>query len=122
MTVLSKTLLAALLISVGFAAGFAARSRRGDEASPAPDAWLVGSPMPRHGSGGAISYTDEAFLKADVPLPEIETLDAKIKFVIGSPEGAGQGRSVGSRPASGFWVQPLEFRLPGGFPRSYFGT
>jgi len=57
------------------------------------DKWFISESIPLSGSDGAVSYTDDAILKADIPLPTIEAIDAKIKLLAYPP--AATSRSLG---------------------------
>jgi hypothetical protein len=79
-----------LLLIIGFGIGYFTRSRQGQFESTVEDAWLFNGVVPLK---GAISYHSDAVLNSDIPLPEIEAIESKIKL-IAPPSGDSQRTRV----------------------------
>ena len=71
-----------LLLVLAFGAGYVTRSLQ-TQSSPITDgAWLFSGPVPVKGTDKAVSYYPEALFQGDILLPEIEAIDAKVKFIV----------------------------------------
>lgn len=81
-----------VLLIIGFGAGYITRSRQIQTQATTGDVWLFSGSVPLKGPDGAVSYNSNALL-ADIPLPEIEAIEAKVKL-IPPPSGDGQRTRV----------------------------
>jgi hypothetical protein len=70
-----------LLPVIGFGVGYVTRSWQAQRQPTIDDTWLFDGSVPIKGAGGALSYNSAALFEADVPLPEIEAVDVKIKLI-----------------------------------------
>jgi len=82
-----------VLLIVGFGAGYVTRSRQLQTQTTTGDAWLFSGSVPLKGPEGAVGYNSDALFEADIPLPEIEAIEARVKL-IPPPSGAGQRTRV----------------------------
>ena len=56
------------------------------------DAWYEVNPIPLKGEGSGLGYSSEALFNSDIPLPEITSATAKMKFL---PSQDGRGYMLG---------------------------
>jgi len=82
----ARSALAAVLLCVVAGGGYVVGTWRG-RGRTTDNKWFVSESIPLSGSDGAVSYTDDALLNADIPLPSVEAIDAKIKL-LANPAGA----------------------------------
>lgn len=82
-----------VLLIIGFGAGYVTRSRQIQTQATTGDAWLFSGPVPLKGPDEAVSYNSGALFEADIPLPEIEAIEVKVKL-IPPPSGDGQRTRV----------------------------
>ena len=90
MKTMARFCLIAFALIIGFGAGYFTRSRQVQCESTVEDAWLFNGVVPVK---GGISYHSNALFEADIPLPEIEAIEAKIKL-IAPPSGDSQRTRV----------------------------
>jgi hypothetical protein len=71
-----------LLLVLAFGAGYVTRTWQTQDSPITDRPWLFSGPLPVNGTDGTVSYTPDALLEAaDIPLPEIEAIDANVKFI-----------------------------------------
>jgi hypothetical protein len=64
----------------------------GRQLSKISDAWYEVNPMPLKGGRSGLGYSSEALFNSDIPLPEITSATAKMKFL---PAQDGRGYLLG---------------------------